>query len=50
MRARSPFLVRVMNFAQKLGAASQLSELEGMAERVRKLLARIDLRLSERAW
>jgi hypothetical protein len=39
------YLVRVMNFAQKLYQASQLSELEDMAERVKKLLGRIDLRL-----
>jgi hypothetical protein len=44
------YLVRVMNFAQKLGEASQLSEFEDMAERVRKLLARIDLRLNDRPW
>ena len=44
------YLVRVMNFAQKLYQASQLTEFEDMAERVRKLLARIDLRLGERAW
>jgi hypothetical protein len=41
------YLVRVMNFAQKLYEASQLSEFEDMADRVRKLLARIDLRLLE---
>ncbi len=41
------YLIRVMNFAQKLGAASGLSELDDMAERVRKLLARIDLRMAE---
>jgi hypothetical protein len=41
------YLVRVMNFATKLGAASQLTEFEDMAERVRALLARIDLRLVE---
>ena len=41
------YLIRVMNFAQKLGAASGLSELDEMAERVRKLLARIDLRMAE---
>ena len=39
------YLIRVMNFAQKLYQASQLSEFEDMADRVRKLLARIDLRL-----
>ncbi len=41
------YLVRVMNFAQKLYQASQLSELEDMAERVKKLLGRIDLRIVE---
>lgn len=44
------YLVRVMNFAQKLGDASQLSEFADMAERVRALLGRIDLRIGERAW
>jgi hypothetical protein len=44
------YLVRVMNFAQKLGQASQLTEFEEMAERVRKLLARIDFRLNDRPW
>ena len=44
------YLVRVMNFAQKLGQASKLTEFEDMAERVRKLLARIDLRLNDRSW
>ncbi len=39
------YLVRVMNFATKLGAASGLSELGDMAERVKAQLARIDLRL-----
>ena len=42
------YLVRVMNFAQKLGEASQLSEFEDMAERVRKVLSRVDTRLLER--
>jgi hypothetical protein len=41
------YLVRVMNFAQKLYEASQLSELEDMAERVKTLLGRIDLRFVE---
>jgi hypothetical protein len=41
------YLVRVMNFAQKLYEASQLSELEDMAERVKKLLGRIDMRFVE---
>ncbi len=45
------YLVRVMNFANKLGEASQLSELGDMGERVRKLLGRIDIRMSEdRKW
>jgi hypothetical protein len=44
------YLVRVMNFANKLGEASQLTEFTDMAERVRKLLARIDLRLVEDRW
>lgn len=39
------YLIRVMNFAQKLYEASQLSELEDMADRVKMLLGRIDLRL-----
>jgi hypothetical protein len=41
------YLIRVMNFAQKLYEASQLSELQDMAERVKALLGRIDLRLVE---
>lgn len=45
------YLVRVMNFARKLGQASQLSEFEDMAERVQKLLARVDIRLiDDRKW
>ncbi|MEP6861019.1 MAG: DEAD/DEAH box helicase [Deltaproteobacteria bacterium] len=45
------YLVRVMNFANKMGEASQLSELSEMGERVRALLARIDLRMVEgRRW
>jgi hypothetical protein len=39
------YLIRVMNFAQKLGDASQLPELGDMADRVRARLASIDLRL-----
>jgi len=39
------YLVRVMNFARKLGEASQLSELGDMAERVQRVLARVDVRL-----
>lgn len=41
------YLIRVMNFAQKLYEASQLTEFEDMADRVKKLLGRIDLRLVE---
>ena len=45
------YLVRVMNFARKLGEASQLSEFEDMAERVQKVLARVDIRLIDaRKW
>jgi hypothetical protein len=39
------YLVRVMSFATKLGAASGLGELGDMADRVKAVLARIDLRL-----
>jgi hypothetical protein len=39
------YLVRVMNFARKLGEASQLSELDDMAERVQRVLAHVDVRL-----
>jgi hypothetical protein len=42
------YLVRVMSFAHKLGQASQLTEFEDMAERVKKQLARIDLRMVDR--
>ncbi len=42
------YLVRVMNFAAKLGEASQLSEFGDMADRVRALLGRIDLRMVDR--
>jgi superfamily II DNA/RNA helicase len=42
------YLVRVMNFAQKLYEASQLTEFEDMAGRVKTLLGRIDLRLVDR--
>jgi hypothetical protein len=41
------YLIRVMNFAAKLYEASQLTEFEDMADRVKKLLGRIDLRLVE---
>jgi hypothetical protein len=42
------YLVRVMNFATKLAAASALTEFEDMAERVRKVLSRVDTRLLDR--
>ena len=45
------YLVRVMNFARKLGEASQLSEFEDMAERVQRVLAIVDVRLvDDRKW
>ena len=45
------YLIRVMNFAGKLFEASQLTEFEDMAERVRTHLARIDMRLvKDRKW
>lgn len=45
------YLVRVMNFARKLGAASQLSELDDMGERVQRMLAHVDARLiDDRKW
>jgi len=40
------YLVRVMNFATKLGEASGLSELEDLAGRVKAQLGRIDLRMA----
>lgn len=39
------YLVRVMNFARKLGDASQLEEFGELHRRVRDVLGRIDLRL-----
>ncbi len=39
------YLVRCMNTARKLGEASELSELETLAERIRAVLARIDDRM-----
>ena len=45
------YLVRVMNFAAKLGQASKLTEFEDMADRVRRLLSMIDVRLVDnRRW
>ncbi len=43
------YLIRVMNFANKLHTASQLSEFEDMGERVKALLAQIDIRMLEKA-
>jgi DEAD/DEAH box helicase len=40
------YLVRVMNFASKIGEASHLSELSDMADRVRAMIARVDARVS----
>jgi hypothetical protein len=45
------YLVRVMNFARKMGDASGLSELGDMADRVQRILARVDVRLvDDRKW
>ena len=45
------YLVRVMNFAAKLGKASKLTEFEDMADRVRRILSMIDVRLvDDRRW
>jgi superfamily II DNA/RNA helicase len=45
------YLVRVMNFARKLHTASQLTEFEDMAERVQRVLARVDVRLvDDKKW
>ena len=45
------YLIRVMNFARKLGEASGLSEFEDMAERVQRILAKVDVRLvDDRKW
>ncbi len=41
------YLVRCMNTARKLGEASELSELETLAARIRAVLARVDPRLLE---
>ncbi len=40
------YLVRVMNFANKLGEASHLDQLCDLSDRVRALLARVDARVS----
>ncbi len=39
------YLVRCMNTARKLGEASELSELEDIAERIKAVLARVDPRM-----
>jgi hypothetical protein len=39
------YLVRCMNTARKLGEASELSELETIAERIRVVLSKVDRRL-----
>jgi hypothetical protein len=39
------YLIRVMNFATKLGEASQLPQFGDMADRVRAVLAGVDTRL-----
>jgi superfamily II DNA/RNA helicase len=45
------YLVRVMNFARKLHSAAHLTEFEDMAERVQRLLARVDVRLvDDKKW
>jgi hypothetical protein len=41
------YLIRVMNFASKLGQVSSLSELDDMAERIKAMLGRIDIRMAE---
>lgn len=40
------YLVRVMNFANKIGEASHLDELNLLADRVRAMIARVDARVS----
>ena len=45
------YLVRVMNFSRKLHEASKLTEFEDMAERVQRILARVDVRLvDDKKW
>jgi hypothetical protein len=36
-----------MNFAKKIGEASQLSQFEEIAEKIRAVLARVDIRIVE---
>ena len=40
------YLIRVMNFANKLGEASHLDQLCELSDRIRAMLARIDVRIS----
>jgi hypothetical protein len=46
------YLVRVMNFARKLGEASELEQFTELADKVRTVLAKIDERLVDdnKAW
>jgi hypothetical protein len=44
------YLIRVMNFARKLGEASKLSEFEDLADRVNRVLARVDVRFTDNKW
>ncbi len=45
------YLVRVMNFAAKLGEASELPEFTEMGDRVRRLLSYVDVRLvDDKKW
>ncbi len=45
------YLIRVMNFANKLGEASALTEFTDMADRVRRLLSYVDVRLvDDQKW
>ena len=41
------YLIRVMNFARKLGEASQLAQFEEVAEKIRGVLAKVDARMLE---
>jgi hypothetical protein len=41
------YLVRVMNFAKKLGEASQLDQFTEVGERIRVVLERVDSRMAE---
>ena len=41
------YLIRVMNFARKLGEASQLAQFEEIGEKIRAVLAKVDARMLE---